>query len=85
MDIYSGITTFNGKQTIVSIIHDISEGKAAEDALKLSEERYKAQFKNLPTPTYTWQHKGDDFILVDYNDSASIITEGKINKLLGKP
>ena len=84
VDISVGATTFNGRQVNVSIIHDISANKAAEDALKLSEERYKSQFKKLPLAAYTWQHKGDDFILVDYNDSAIAKTEGLVTKLLGK-
>ncbi len=84
VDIYAGAVKFNGRQVNVAVVHDISARKAAEDALKLSEERYKAQFKNLPVPTFTWQHKGDDFVLIDYNDSANIITEGQGAKLMGK-
>lgn len=62
---------------------DISERKRAEDALKQSEEQFKAQFKSMPIPTYTWQKSGDDFVLVDYNDAAIEITGGKVAKYVG--
>lgn len=52
-------------------------------ALHLSEERAKAQYKGIPVPTYTWQKKDDDFILIDYNDAAVVISGGEIEKLVG--
>ncbi|MFN8383385.1 MAG: PAS domain S-box protein [Anaerolineales bacterium] len=84
VDIFAGPAQFNGSQVNVAIIHDISERKKIEKALLLSEERYKTQFKNLPIPTYTWKLKDNDFIMIDYNTSAEVITEEQVNKLLGK-
>jgi PAS domain S-box-containing protein len=63
---------------------DITEGKQAADALRHSEERFKAQYKGIPIPTYTWQMLDDDLILVDYNESAFEYTKGSIVNLLGK-
>ena len=53
-------------------------------ALRLSEERLRAQFHNLPIPTYSWQHVDGGFVLVDYNAAAEAITGGAIAELLGQ-
>jgi len=52
-------------------------------ALRESEEKSRAQYKGVPVPTYTWQKAGEDFVLVDYNDAAEAITQGKIADLVG--
>ena len=51
--------------------------------LRQSEEKSRAQYKGIPVPTYTWQKVGDDFVLVDYNDAAEAITQGKIADFMG--
>ncbi|NIT56559.1 MAG: SpoIIE family protein phosphatase, partial [Aliifodinibius sp.] len=67
----------------IVIIRDMTDSKRDAEKLKHSEERLKAQFKGLNTPTYVWQHTDNDFILVDYNDAAEVLTEGNIKKFLG--
>ncbi len=47
-----------------------------------TEDRFKALFKNLPTPTYIWQKAQNDLILTDYNMAAEEITEGRIKDFL---
>ncbi len=47
-----------------------------------SEERFKALFKGIPTPSYIWQVVGDDFVLIDYNLAAEKMTYGKIKEFL---
>jgi diguanylate cyclase (GGDEF)-like protein/PAS domain S-box-containing protein len=59
------------------------ERKHIEEKLRESEERLRAQYKNLPVPTFTWQSVGDDFILADFNDAALEKTEPNLPKLLG--
>ncbi len=51
--------------------------------LRQSEEKMRAQFKGIPVPTYIWQNKEDDFLLIDYNDAAERITNGRIAEYLG--
>ncbi|KPJ93345.1 MAG: hypothetical protein AMJ53_07425 [Gammaproteobacteria bacterium SG8_11] len=56
----------------------------AEQAFRTSQERFEAQFRGVPVPTYTWQRQGDNFRLVDYNNAAESFTEGGIVRLKGK-
>jgi len=51
--------------------------------LRESEEKMRAQYKGIPIPTYTWQKVGPDLVLVDYNDAAVAITQGKIADFVG--
>ncbi|MFZ5917277.1 MAG: hypothetical protein ACOYZ7_10110 [Chloroflexota bacterium] len=51
--------------------------------LRQSEEKARAQYKGIPVPTYTWQKVGQDLVLVDYNDAAGAITQGKVADLVG--
>ncbi|MEE4311620.1 MAG: ATP-binding protein [candidate division KSB1 bacterium] len=41
-------------------------------------------YKKSPIPTYLWQFKNDDFILVDYNEAANRMTRGGVEKFIGK-
>lgn len=63
---------------------EMAERVRAEQALRESEERFRAEYRAIPVPTYTWRRSGDDdFVLIDYNDAAMGITKGKIVNLLG--
>ena len=63
---------------IFGIARDITERRRIEIELRANEEKFRAQYMNLPVPTYTWKLDGDDFILIDYNDAAIEITKGSI-------
>lgn len=65
------------------ILIDITERKRNEDAVRLSEVRFRALYKGSPLPTYTWQWNGVDFVLIDGNDAGSRITEGHFLNYLG--
>ncbi len=65
------------------IFRDITAAVVAEELHRESEVRLTAQFRGFPIPTYVWQKKSRDFILIDYNDSADQITNGKIKDYLG--
>jgi len=66
------------------IFQNVTESKQMEESLKISEERVTVLFKRFPLPTYVWQHKGDDFILIDYNNAAEVLTQNSIKEFLGK-
>ncbi|MHA1192392.1 MAG: hypothetical protein ACTSP9_08865 [Promethearchaeota archaeon] len=44
---------------------------------------YKSVFKKISTPTYLWKKQDEDLILIDYNNAANEITEGKIKNYFG--
>jgi PAS domain S-box-containing protein len=48
-----------------------------------SEEQQRAQYKSIPIPTYTWKKFQDDFILVDYNDAADKVSQGRVKSRIG--
>ncbi|MBD3218107.1 MAG: PAS domain S-box protein, partial [candidate division Zixibacteria bacterium] len=73
----------SGDVTAIAIGQDITLRKKIEEAHRKSERKLKAQFKNFPIPSYTWKKEGDDFVLVDYNDAAVRVTNGKIKVLKG--
>jgi len=68
---------------LCGIARDISERKQAEQKLKESEKKFKALYKGIPIPTYTWQKENDDLVLIDYNVASEQITDGKIKNYLG--
>ncbi|MCK4280780.1 MAG: PAS domain S-box protein, partial [Candidatus Lokiarchaeota archaeon] len=68
---------------LCGIARDISERKQAEQKLKESEKKFKALYKGIPIPTYTWQKENDDLVLIDYNIASERITDGKIKNYLG--
>jgi PAS domain S-box-containing protein len=70
-------------QVVTSFI-DVTERKRAQDAVQRSEARWKASYKGIPVPTYSWQRVDDDFVLVDYNDAAEQFTEGRIAAWRGR-
>lgn len=44
---------------------------------------YRSVFKKIPTPTYLWKKQDTDLILIDCNNAADEITEGKIKNYIG--
>ncbi len=62
---------------------DVTQRKLMEEALRRSEEKMRAQYKGIPIPTYTWQEKEGDFVLIEYNDAAVAITKGAITEMIG--
>lgn len=73
------------KEKVTVIKLDETAGQTSADkALRESEERFRAQYKNIPLPTYTWQKQDDDFIFIDCNDAAQKISKNSALKLLGR-
>ena len=58
--------------------------KKLENKPFLLEENIKKFFNSIPIPSYVWQKKKNDFILIDYNKAAEKVTNGKIKDYLNK-
>ena len=70
--------------SLIILAEDISDRKAAQSALRESEERFRVQFKATPVPIFSWRRVENDFVLVDYNDAADRMTAHGINDLVGR-
>ncbi len=51
--------------------------------LRTSQEKMVALFKGIPVPSYIWQVHNGDFMLVNYNDAADKMSQGRVSQLLG--
>ena len=69
---------------ILGLGYDLTEKREAELKLIESEERFRSLFKGGPRFTLAWQKKKNDFILVDYNDTAERFSNGQVREDLGK-
>jgi signal transduction histidine kinase len=57
--------------------------KQIDRNFEVSEDAYKAIFKNFPNPLYIWKMVGKNLILVAFNNAAFKITKGGIEKYRG--
>jgi len=72
-----------GIYAVLGIGRNITGRKKAEQKVKDSGEIFRALYKEGPIPAYTWQKYNDDFIFIDYNNSADKITHGNVVNVLG--
>jgi PAS domain S-box-containing protein len=72
---------YNGQQAVMGTIQDINERKQAEDALKLSEERFFKAFRSSPTASNI--SRMDDGSIVDVNESFLRLFEYNRQDIIG--
>jgi PAS domain-containing protein len=51
-----------------------SERRRLEGELGRLEEKFRAYYDGNPIPTFTWQKKGEDLVLIECNQAARSIT-----------
>lgn len=83
VEVRLGVVHEGGEKLFSVLARDVTERKKVEEALHLSEEQARAQYKGMPVPTSTWKFQGDDFELIDFNDAAEAYTGGVIRDYLG--
>ena len=71
------------QEVILALIEDVTNIIKIEEALRESEQKFRALFQGVPVPAYTWRRVGEDFVLVDFNAEASAITGGNIGDFVG--
>ncbi len=54
------------------------------DDLNISDSRWMTQFQELPLPAFIFKFEDDNFILDSFNNSAHEVTQGRVEKLVGK-
>lgn len=90
-DVVRVVTDPDGETRLLrGVMTDVTARKAAEaeraravEALRESEQRFRAQYEGLPHPAYTWRAVDDDFILEGINPAASQFTRGNLDALVG--
>jgi signal transduction histidine kinase/ActR/RegA family two-component response regulator len=60
------------------------ENVRAYASLEESEARTKAIYDHLPSPTFVWQLRGEDFVLTTVNEAARAMTKAGAADLLGR-
>jgi len=68
---------------ILGIGKNITDRKKAEQKLKDSEEMFRALYKEGPVATYTWKKVDNDFVFINFNNTAENITQGNVALFLG--
>ncbi|MEK6747754.1 MAG: PAS domain S-box protein [Pseudomonadota bacterium] len=79
-----GTFEFDGATQIIALVRDVTVHNSVLAALRLREEQARAQFKSIHLPTYIWQSRDDDFVLVEYNDAADNYTQGSVARMMGE-
>ncbi len=65
------------------IARDVTERRRTQEALALSEERFRRQFDAVPLAAYIWRRAEDDFVLEQHNAAAEFATEGHVVDAVG--
>jgi len=73
------------RQRVAELERNETRLRQMETMIQTEKERLKIQYRLTNIPTITWQKKGDDFIIADYNITMEDFTDGLIGNFLDKP
>ncbi len=71
VEILAAQVTFRGKQCLQGTFRDITERKKAEEAIQISEARYRYMFQHNPQPMWIYDH--DTLEILEVNEISSKI------------
>jgi PAS domain S-box-containing protein len=60
------------------------ERRRLEGELRRFEEKFRAYYDGNPIPTFTWQKKGEDLVLLECNQAASTLSRSDVARYLGR-
>lgn len=70
--------------SVVSVsFSNISQVQKTKSEWLLRRTQFEQQYKSIPLPTYTWQHRDGNFYLISFNDKSESESGGKVRQLLG--
>lgn len=81
---YEMSLTLTPDQDLICVCRDITAREADATKLRATETLLRSQYDNFPIPTYTWQHRNDNFYLINYNAAADIANDHQLNTFVGR-
>ena len=83
VDIHLGVFLQDGEPLLLAVARDMSVFQEQADQLRSHREKLRAQYLAIPIPTYTFQYRDGEFLLVDANTAAVEYTDGGIQQRMG--
>ncbi|MBP8980731.1 MAG: PAS domain S-box protein [Syntrophobacterales bacterium] len=86
VEVSARLITVEAKPFFQAIVRDITERKAGEEKLRLSEERYRSLFERMrhAVAVYEAVDDGEDFVFRDFNAAGERIEKVSRQKILGR-
>jgi two-component system cell cycle sensor histidine kinase/response regulator CckA len=81
-DVSSVIMEVEGVRRVVGLLRDITERKLAEEALRVSEARYRDLYDNAPDMYHTLDENG---VILDCNETETRMLGYKKEEIIGRP
>jgi len=81
VEVFSGPINVHGKSLLYSIIHDITDRKKAEEALRVSKERYRGVYDTAPLAFVVWDRQCR---VTGWNDRAKALFGWSREEVLGR-
>jgi len=82
VEVHGGRITYGGKTGVIGTLVDITEQKNAESALRASEERYRALYRENPSMFFTLDREG---VVIEVNDFGADRLGYTKEELQGQP
>jgi PAS domain S-box-containing protein len=82
--VYQRLMDPDGQIRVAAHGVDVTDQVHATNALRRTEQRLRDQFAKLPVPTFLWEARDDDFVLVDLNEAARALVEPSRDSWMGR-